>query len=152
MRFCKFDKFSDSGSPVKTVYSPVVKSDGSIDLQPSGKENTDDFIQSFAESTDMAFILAQLANGDTSVLNRGSPLFGDFTSMPKTFAELLQLHIDSDNAYDRLPVELKQKFDNDKNKFFASAGSKEWFEKLGVVPDPGAVQVTQDVIEKESKE
>lgn len=123
---------SNPGNPIHVIYGSKVEKDGKIKLSPIGKENTDDYIQSFKDSTDMAFILAKLAQGDTSVLNRNSPIFGDFTKAPRTFAEALQLQIDSDAAFDRLPAEMKAKFNNDKNQFFASAGSNEWFDKLGL--------------------
>ena len=56
----------------------------------------------------------------------------DATKLPSTFAEFLQLQIDRKREFDRLPVEVKQKFDNDLNKFMATAGTEEWFNKLGI--------------------
>ena len=156
MRYFDNKISSNPGSPIREVFAPKVKSDGSIEVLPTGKENTDAIIQSFAQSTDISFILAKLAAGDTSVLHQGNPIFGDFTHMPKTYAEVLQLQIDAGRAFDRLPVEVKREFDNDVNKFMASAGSKEWIEKLGdfaspylkallnpVVPDSDEKEVTE---------
>lgn len=56
----------------------------------------------------------------------------DATKLPKTFAEFLQLQIDRKREFDRLPVEVKQKFNNDLNQYMATAGSAEWFDKLGI--------------------
>lgn len=56
----------------------------------------------------------------------------DVTQLPTTFAEFLQLQIDRKRDFDRLPVEIKQKFNNDLNQYMASAGSEEWFSKLGI--------------------
>ena len=56
----------------------------------------------------------------------------DATKLPSTFAEFLQLQIDRKREFDRLPVEVKQRFDNDLNKFMATAGTEEWFNKLGI--------------------
>ena len=56
----------------------------------------------------------------------------DATQLPKTFAEFLQLQIDRKREFDRLPVEVKQKFNNDLNQYMATAGSAEWFDKLGI--------------------
>lgn len=140
MRFANNKIVSNPGSPIHTIYSPIVEENGVIKLVPSGKENTDEYIQSFKESTDMEFILAKLAQGDTSVLNRSHPIFGDFTKAPKTYAEVLQLQIDSRAAFDRLSAEEKQKFGNDPNQFFATAGSKEWYEKLGLLKEKEEVK------------
>lgn len=56
----------------------------------------------------------------------------DATKLPSTFAEFLQIQIDRKREFDRLPVSVKQKFDNDLNKYMASAGSQEWFDALGI--------------------
>lgn len=136
MKFANNKIVSNSGSPVKEVFGPKVRPDGSIDVVPVGKENTDRIIQSFAQSTDMSFILSKLAQGDTSVLHQRSPMFGDFSKVPSTYAEVLQMRIDAGRCFDRLPVDVKRQFDNDVNKFLASAGSPSWLEKLdGVLPD-----------------
>lgn len=63
----------------------------------------------------------------------------DATQLPKTFAEFLQLQIDRKREFDRLPVEVKQKFNNDLNQYMATAGSAEWFDKLGIDLKPAAV-------------
>ena len=62
----------------------------------------------------------------------------DATTLPKTFAEFLQLQIDRKREFDRLPVEVKQKFNNDLNQYMATAGSAEWFDKLGIDLKPAA--------------
>lgn len=79
----------------------------------------------------------------------------DATQLPKTFAEFLQLQIDRKREFDRLPVEVKQKFNNDLNQYMATAGSAEWFDKLGidfkpVAGDAGSpVSAPTDTINKE---
>lgn len=62
----------------------------------------------------------------------------DATQLPKTFAEFLQMQIDRKREFDRLPVEIKQKFSNDLNQYMATAGSQEWFDKLGITFDAPA--------------
>lgn len=56
----------------------------------------------------------------------------DATKLPKTFAEFLQLQIDRKREFDRLPVEVKQKFGNDVQQYMATAGTEDWFTKLGI--------------------
>lgn len=136
MKFASNKFVSNPGSPIREVYAPKVNSDGSVSVVATGKENFDQFIQSFALSTDISFILAKLSQGDTSVLHQRSPMYGDFSKMPSTYAEVLQLQIDAGRAFDRLPPDVKRKFDNDVNKFLASAGSSEWFSKVESVLSP----------------
>ena len=109
MKYFKNDIFSNPGSPIHEIYSPVVKDDGSIELEVSGVENTDEYIQSFLESCDINVIVSRIENGELDLLNQRTGSFGDFTDMPKTFAEMLQLKIDSELMFNSLPIEIKQK-------------------------------------------
>lgn len=137
-----------SGDGEKQVYSSKVMQDGKIKLSPAGKEDFHGMIQTFKESTDMSYIISRLANGDTSVIRSGSS-FGDFTNVPNNYAELLQLQIDAKKLYDSLPVEIKKQFDNDVNKFFASAGTQDWFMKMkDVLPEETVNKVFgKDIVE-----
>lgn len=57
-------------------------------------------------------------------------MYGDFTDLPKTYAEFLQAQINAGRIWDTLPVSIKEKFDNNKDLFFVQAGSDVWMEKL----------------------
>lgn len=120
---------SNPGSEIHIIYKPVVDDKGNVDLVEAGKENLREIIQSAKDSCDITVILSQAAT-DPSVLNRAPGVFGDFTKMPETYAEMLQLQIDSKRYFEKLPIEIKKKFDNDPMKFMAQAGEKEWFEKI----------------------
>lgn len=68
----------------------------------------------------------------------------DTINMPKTLAEFMQFQIDQRYKYDSLPVEVKEKFGNDFNNFLATAGTEEWFTKLGFVAKDNSVTVKSD--------
>lgn len=117
--------------------------DGTISLRESGRENIKDKINSYKSQTDMALIIAKLQAGDSSVLNTKPPMYADFTQFPKTYAEAYELVTRSEKAFESLPVDVKQSFDNDRGKWFATIGSPEWLEKMGFVSDqPTSVQPT----------
>lgn len=132
VRFLRKFVASVCGDPIRIIYSPEVNKDGSISIVASGKEDFQAYIQSFLPSTDIAYIMASVNAGDMSVLNRMNGIYGDFTKVPKTYAEFLQLQIDAKNTFDKLPVDVKNKFDNDVNKFIVNAGENDWFDKLGI--------------------
>lgn len=122
---------SNSGSPIHVLYSAKVEKDGTVVLEKVGEENTDEMIQAAKASTDIETIISYFnQTGDETVLNRYSKNYGDFTKIPKTLAEFLQLRIDSENFFNALPAEIKQQFDNDSNKFFAQAGEESWYKKI----------------------
>ena len=122
---------SNPGDPIHVLYTPKVNDDGSIELIENGKENKDDKIQSEAASCDLRLIVQKYIDGDISVLNQRTLSFGDTTEYPKTYADMLQLQINAKIQFDKLPKDVKEKFDNDVNKFFATAGTEEWYEKVG---------------------
>lgn len=121
---------TDPGSDVQILYDPKINKDGTISLVENGKESISQYINSFKEQTDISYILKRLELGDTSVLSQAQAMYGDFSEMPKTLAEVLQLKIDAEHTFDRLPVETKQKFNNNFNQWFSSLGTEEWQKKM----------------------
>lgn len=147
MKFFNNDICSCSGDPIHIVFSPKVNDDGSIDLVESGKENIQDEIQSYLESCDINVIIQRVLNGETELLQQRKAMYGDFTTMPKTYAEMLQLQIDTNRLFESLPIDVKKQFDNDVNKFFASAGSKEWLEKCGYTIPEDTKKVLEEKVD-----
>lgn len=138
-----------SGSKVHINYSPKVLDNGTIKLIPSGKENIQDRINSFRDSCDISYILRRLQMGDNSVLTDKVPYYGDFTSVPKSYAEALQYVIDAEKKFYDLPLDTRNLFDNDYRQWFATAGSPDWLNKMGIKT---AVDVSVDEKEKEVSE
>lgn len=150
IKFFKNDIISNPGSPFKKVYKPQVNKDGTITLIEDGIVNTDEEIASFADSVDIENIVFRYLNGEVDVLNQHVGQYGDFTNLPKTLAEFLQLQIDSRRTFDGLPAEIRSKFDNDVNQFFAQSGSKEWFDKLApLLPDQELVIEKKEEVKSE---
>lgn len=134
------------GDKYHVTYAPRVLDDGTIKLVESGKDDIQQSINSYRPSTDMSFILQRMSVGDMSVLNSGTPSFGDFTEMPKTYAEALQLVIDGEREFKALPLDVRNKFDNDFRRYLASAGSDDWLSKMAdVMPKPDNVDVVEPV-------
>lgn len=123
---------SNVGSRFKTLYSPKVSSKGSIDLVESGKDSIYEYIQSFKDSCDINVLLKRFRAGDTAALMSGHTEFLDTIEMPKTYAEMLQVSIDYENFFNKLPSDVKKKFDNNFGQFVATIGSDEWMSSLGI--------------------
>lgn len=158
MRYADSKFVSNPGSPIHVVFSPRVGKDGVVELVESGFEDIRAYINSFRDSTDLRIILARVQSGDISALMSRPGSYGDFTQMPKTYAEVLQLQIDSRRIYDSLPVDIKARFNNDPNQFLASAGTDQWFDTLKNVLPAEVMQMVKPpvaempVVEKDVKE
>lgn len=125
-----------SGSPEHVVYAPKVSRDGVVELIPTGTENLHELIQSHRESCDIQSIMRRVAAGQLDLLKSRPGSYGDFTKMPKTYAEVLQLQINASHLFDSLPPDVKRQFDNSADVFLAQAGSPEWVEAMRpVIPE-----------------
>ena len=147
------DFVSNPGDRYHIIYSPIINPDGTITLIESGKDDIQEMIQAQKDQTDMSYILSQMAIGNTSVLTDKTPMYGDFTIMPKTYAEALQLVIDREADFMKLPLDVRNKFNNDFRQWFAQSGSDEWFDKMSsVLPaaDFSDVDIENEVIKDES--
>lgn len=124
--------FQEPGSREKIVYSPRYSDTGVLDLVVTGKENLYEYIQSHAESVDIHVLLNRFVNGEVDVLQRMQGFYGDVSSMPKTYAEVLNAVIAGEEAFSRLPVDVKQRFDNSFAVWMTSFDSPDFVEKMGL--------------------
>lgn len=137
--------FQEPGDPVKLVYSPRYNDDGVLDLVVTGKEDLYSYIQSHKESTDIHVLLDRFANGEVDVLQRMQGFYGDVTSMPKTYAEVLNAVIVGEETFARLPVEVKQRFNNSFAEWLASMDKPDFSQRMGTAPiDQVTPQQVQD--------
>ncbi len=126
---------SEVGDPVKILYSPEFDKNGVMTLKESGRENLYDFIQSHKDSVDIHKIMQRFEEGDVNALSKVQGQFGDFSQFPKTYAEMLNQVIEGENAFNGLPLEVREKFGFSFQQWLASAGSDEWKLKMGFASD-----------------
>ena len=68
---------ANPGTPEKVLYGPVFDENGTLDLEPKGKENLYDYIQSHKDSCDIKLIVDRCARGDLSALSKAQGMYGD---------------------------------------------------------------------------
>lgn len=127
--------YQEPGNPIKQVYSPRYNDDGVLDLVVTGQENLYDYIQSHKESTDIHVLLTRFANGEEDILSRMQGFYADVSDMPKTYAEVLNAVIVGEETFARLPVEVKQRFDNSFAVWLSSMDSPDFAQRMGVKSD-----------------
>lgn len=134
-----------AGSPIHILYSPIFDKHGVWHLEETGKENLYDYIQSHADSVDIHVILKQFAAGDVSVLSRVQGAYGDFTDMPKTFAEALNTMVAAEQYFMSLAPDVRAQFHHNFNEFIAAMDSPDFTSRMGInpvveTPPPSPVQ------------
>lgn len=136
--------FSIPGDRSKIEYELRYSDQGVEYLEEVGKVDLYEEIQSHRLSVDINYLIKRYEAGDVSALERRQGVYGDFSEMPKTYAEMLNRAIDAENAFDRLPVSVKERFDNSMAQWLSSFGSPEWASKMGLSPS----KVVEPVINK----
>lgn len=119
--------FSVAGDGIEHTYKLKVDDNGVRKLKRVGKINAYEHIQSFADSTDIHVILQRFAaTGDTSLMNVRQGMYGDFTSLPKSMADMMQRVIDAEHLFASLPIDVREQFNHDPSQFFARMGTPEF--------------------------
>lgn len=103
---------TDNGTRMKKMYQSFYDDSGNLELKEIGEENRYDYIQSFKDSVDINVILSRFARGDVDALTQRQGAYGDFTIMPKTYADMLNLVASGEEAFMKLPVEERAKFNH----------------------------------------
>lgn len=127
------------GSRVKTMYGPIFDKNGVMSLKVIGEHDLYSEIQSHADSVDIHVLLQRYAQGDAGALSRIQGAYGDFTQMPRTFAEALNTLIAAEQYFNGLPVDTRAKFGHSFQQFIASMDTPDWMQRAGFdVPAPAA--------------
>lgn len=134
-----------AGSPVKPLFSGRYNERGQVELTPDGSENIYEYIQSFAESTDIHSILRRYQNGEVDVLSKVQGVYADITEMPQTYAEALQRIADSEKIFMQLPVETRAKFGHSFSEFLAASQDDDFLDRLGLKVEDVKPVVTEPV-------
>lgn len=132
------------GNPEIPTYRPVLSDSGRLDLIEDGKVNLYLDIQSHKDSCDVNLLIQRFESGDITALGTPrDPVYLDVTNMPKTYAELYQQVIDAKNEFDQLPLDLREKFDFDPDKYISQMGTADWFNVMQdyykPAPDPDSL-------------
>lgn len=138
-------EFSNPGSPIREIRAAVWK-DGQLSVDVVGKENLQAEIDSFADSCNIEMLVQRCVNGESDILNQRQGFYGDFTDYPKSYAEMVQLMVNAKSYFDSLPLEIRNKFNNDVNVFISEMDKKDWFVKAGFVT-PAVDDVVPEVKE-----
>lgn len=119
------------GSRMRNDYEIQIDKKGHKSLKCVGEHDIYEEIQSYAEECKIENILARAAAGDVNALNQRQGFYADISEMPKNLAEAQNSILKLSKGFEALPAEIREKFDNSKEKFVQEFGSNEWAEKMG---------------------
>lgn len=142
-------------------YQITIDKRGHKNLHKVGEHDIWEEIQSYKEECSIDNILARAAAGDPNALNQRKGFYADITDTPKTLAEAQNNILKLKQGFEKLPAEIREKFDNSKEKFVMEFGTQSWIDKMGFaegqkapesgVQDfiPGATEAAKEVLTPE---
>ncbi len=136
---------STPGSGMKDTYKMHVDADGKRELKKSGEYNLYADIQSYKDSVSIDYILTRFVNGDETALSRVQGIYGDFTQMPTTMAELQQRVIDAEHLFNNLPLDIREQYNFSASEFFAQLDSDKT-KAIFAPPDKAKETIAEEVV------
>lgn len=131
-----FDKkrvVSNVGSGIETDFQLTVDEDGQEIFEVIGETDLYSQIQSHRASTELSSLLARYQNGALDPFSFQSILFQncngqymDTVGMPKTYAEMFRRAREAEQAFSRLPLDVRKEFDNSHMVFWSKVGTPEF--------------------------
>lgn len=119
---------SEHGSPIKNVYSAKYDKEHNIVIEKKATENLYSYINSFADSVDINILLSRFVAGDKEALLRRAGSYIDLSNIPTNLNEFIEFQRSTENLFKTLPVEIKEKFNNNVMEFLSKVGEKDWLE------------------------
>lgn len=137
---------TSNGSPTEPEYTMTIDKTGHKNLKQTGETNTYNLIQESLEQTKIENIIRRAEMGDPLALNMMNGQYLDVTDVPNTLAEAQNFVIKASQEFNKLPIDIKRKFDMSPEKYIANFGTKEWADKIGIklTPDAPAPEVKEE--------
>lgn len=139
---------SSPGSREKIVYESRFNG-RSLVVEPTGKYDIQDDIESYASYCDLNYMLSRLRVGDTSVLAQRQALYGDFSGLPDNPIDAINLVRNAESRFAMLSAEEKLTYNNDYRVWLADLMSGS---SVTPISDRPGVVADTDVKEVESSE
>lgn len=121
-----------SGEKEEQTFEMVIDKNGHKSIQPSGYTNIYERIQGSYEETKIENIIARAMGGEMSGLNAHNGQYLDITNAPSTLAEAQQSIQAIKNMFDKLPLEIRNKYNMSVEQYIADFGSENWANIMGV--------------------
>lgn len=121
-----------TGDKIEVRHSAHMHDNGRRELVPDKKVAIYDLIQENKEDCEIENIIRRAVEGDPLILNKMAGTYTDVTGAPKSIAEAQQLMHNMRTEFDKLPADVRSKFENNVEIYIAEYGSQTWLDKTGL--------------------
>lgn len=145
---------NEPGNRFESEYKERYDDRGQPYLEKVGEVDTYEKIQSYKDECDVMAILSRYAAGDESVLAKPG-WYIDTSKLPKTYTEYMNLMNEKREEFNQLPLSIRQAFGMNFESWMATAGEKEWLDKMGIKIQQNAQETakpdTEETVQKGEK-
>lgn len=120
------------GSKFAPEYEIRIDKKGHKTLEQTGETNIYEKTQADLEECMIENIITRIMQGDISALNKAKAQYLDTTDMPRTLAEAQNTVIRLTQEFEKLPIDIKRKFNMSAEQYIASYGNEKWMEDMGI--------------------
>lgn len=104
-----------------------------IVFEQTGTESISEYINSFNDTTDIKKIFERYQMGDVSVLTKRVGEYVDSVGIPDNLLDAQLMLKNGEKLFNEIPASIREKFDNDHEKFVQAAIDGTLFDKSGLV-------------------
>lgn len=125
-----------TGEETEEILAMKIDDNGNETFYVKGKTNVWEKIQSYESETNLENILRRVSEtGDISILNQREAMFMDIEDMPENIFEAHQKIKDAEEMFNNLPLETREKYENNFNKFLKDFGTENWQKNMGLIKE-----------------
>lgn len=127
-------RFCETGSKTEMRHRAHITKDGRRVLIKDKEVAIYYLIQSHREECEIENIIRRAVEGDYTALNASNPIYTDITNCPSSIAEAQQFIIDAKENFEKLPKEIKAKFEFNAELYIAEMSNdiESFLEKTGL--------------------
>lgn len=114
---------SPTGDKMAPKYEMAIDSNGHKTLVQNGETNIYEIIQESLEGSKIENIIKRIMGGDFSDIRNGG-VYMDTTELPKSLMEMQNLTIKMENAFMKLPLEERAKYNHNVGEYLKSLDEK----------------------------
>lgn len=125
--------YTPVGEEYEMRHTAHIDKNGRRFLERDKKVETYALIQSHREECEIENIIRRSIEGDYNALNAVNGVYADITNCPSSIAEAQQYIINAKNEFDKLPKDIKAKFEYNPEIYIAEMGGNTtgWLDKMG---------------------
>lgn len=124
--------YAPVGAKIEMRHRGEMKKDGKRELIKDREYPIYEIIQSHREETEIERIVKRALEGDYTALNAMNGVYADISDAPRSLAEAQAMIINAKNEFYDLPIEIREKFNQNAEEYVAEMGSQAWMDKLGI--------------------